>query len=248
MTPVVFSFIIPTLNEELYVPRLLESLTKQKGDDFEVIVVDACSKDETVHRAQSFANSLPHLSVIVNSKASASFQRNKGAHAAKGKWLIFVDADTVLLPDFLTTIRAYIEKVHPVFFTTWLVTDEKGLFNIFISVVVNFCYEILLHIGRPMAPGPLSVIARDTFFSIGQYDVTRRYGEDYDLSLRARRNHIRFQLLPRALYVMSCRRMRRNGYIRMTILYLWTTSRGAISGNVAQSVPGYETGGHVYRS
>jgi len=244
----VFSFIIPTLNEEQFLPRLLASLTEQESNDFEVVVVDAQSQDQTVPRAKAFAMRLPHLSVLSSNKANVSSQRNIGAKHTKGEWLIFVDADTVLTPEFLTEIRRYIAKVHPVFFTTWLKTDEKGLLDVFLSAIVILCYEVLLLVGRPLAPGPLTVIRRDIFTLLGEYDQSRPYGEDYDLSLRATKRHIRFQIFRRALYIMSLRRMRRHGYVNMAMLYIRTTILAAITGDVTRTVPGYKTGGHFYRS
>ncbi len=54
-----FSIIIPTLNEEKLIPRLLRNLSIQKEKNFEVIVVDAFSKDKTKNKVLEFKNNFP---------------------------------------------------------------------------------------------------------------------------------------------------------------------------------------------
>src|SRR5258706_4031142 len=90
-----FSVVIPALNEEKFLPKLLASLAAQTVKDFEVVVVDGSSKDKTVTVARSFAKKLPKLQVVVSKVASLPLQRNLGAKKTTGEWLIFIDADSV---------------------------------------------------------------------------------------------------------------------------------------------------------
>src|SRR5687768_1992393 len=83
------SIVIPTINEEEYLPNLLESIKKQNFKDYEIIVADAGSKDKTVEIAQK------HGCTIVPGGLPAK-GRNNGAKAARGELLFFLDADTVL--------------------------------------------------------------------------------------------------------------------------------------------------------
>ena len=88
------SVVIPALNEEKYLPQLLQSLSEQTQPDFEVVVVDGSSKDRTVELARSFSSKLPALNVIVSPTARLPLQRNLGARATSGEWLVFLDADS----------------------------------------------------------------------------------------------------------------------------------------------------------
>ena len=94
------SIVIPAFNEENYIQHLLMSLAKQTKKDFEVVVVDGSSSDNTVAVVNSFLNTLPTLRMIVSNQANLPLQRNIGARATHGKWLIFMDADTIALPVF----------------------------------------------------------------------------------------------------------------------------------------------------
>ena len=98
------SIVIPTLNEENYLPRLLNCLKKQKFKDYEIIVADADSKDKTREIAKSFG-----CRVVKGGLPSAG--KNAGARISKGNLILFLDAD-VLLPDnfFENTLKEFKER------------------------------------------------------------------------------------------------------------------------------------------
>jgi glycosyltransferase involved in cell wall biosynthesis len=90
------SVIIPTLNEEPRLERLLKSLQKQTFKDFEVIIVDGGSKDKTVDIANRFS-----AKVFVKEKCKEFPSRNIGADIANGDVLLFLSADVFLPVDIL---------------------------------------------------------------------------------------------------------------------------------------------------
>ena len=79
----IFSIIIPTYNEEEYLPVLLESIKKQDFDDYEVIVADANSTDRTREIAEEYG-------CIVVDGGLPGVGRNNGARVAKGEYLLFL--------------------------------------------------------------------------------------------------------------------------------------------------------------
>jgi len=87
------SIIIPTLNEEKFLPHLLISLKEQTFKDFEIIVADNNSTDAT----RSIA--LKSGAKMVEGGLPAR-GRNNGAKVARGEWLLFLDADVILPPGF----------------------------------------------------------------------------------------------------------------------------------------------------
>lgn len=97
------SIIICTLNEQYYLPKLLDSLSSQQdAPDFEVIVVDAGSEDETAKVALKYAESMPYpLHFEDFNHRGVARQRNHGAVLAQFDYLLFLDADVVLPVDFL---------------------------------------------------------------------------------------------------------------------------------------------------
>jgi len=88
------SIIIPTLNEEDYLPLVLESIQKQTFKDCEVIIADAGSKDATLEIARKYG-----CKIVAGGLPAKG--RNNGAKVAKGDVLLFLDADVILPPSFL---------------------------------------------------------------------------------------------------------------------------------------------------
>ncbi|PIV12587.1 MAG: teichoic acid biosynthesis protein, partial [Candidatus Nealsonbacteria bacterium CG03_land_8_20_14_0_80_36_12] len=86
------SIIIPTLNEEKYLPSLLEEIKKQNFSDYEIIVADGGSEDKTVKIARNYGCK------IVKGGLPAK-GRNEGAKIAEGDILLFMDADNIFLPE-----------------------------------------------------------------------------------------------------------------------------------------------------
>src|SRR5579872_2229375 len=88
----IVSVIIPTKNEERNIARCLQSIKNQTYKEFELIVIDNRSVDHTQEIAK-------HYTKLVFTKGpERSSQRNYGAEKAKGKYLLFIDADMELTP------------------------------------------------------------------------------------------------------------------------------------------------------
>ncbi len=100
------SVIVPTYNEEKYVGKTLESIKNQKTNlDYEIVVSDCNSEDKTVIIAKKYANK-----VVRSEKRSIASARNTGAKHAKGEIFVFIDADTILMSDYLEFINSKFQK------------------------------------------------------------------------------------------------------------------------------------------
>src|SRR3989344_1216243 len=132
-----FSVIIPTLNEAKFLPNLLKDLSKQTNQDFEVIIVDGKSKDDTLKKAESLRTQLPQLVILENAKRNVSHQRNLGAKHAQGKVLLFVDADSGLPPFFLDGIKYKLSKKPTDMFTAWIKPDSNNTPDPAIAPIIN---------------------------------------------------------------------------------------------------------------
>lgn len=94
------SVIIPTLNEELALPTTLTHLIAEPGE-YEVIGVDGGSRDRTI----DILAAEPRVTVVTAPKGRAS-QMNAGAKYARGEWLLFLHADTLLPQGALNRLNA----------------------------------------------------------------------------------------------------------------------------------------------
>lgn len=241
-----FSIIIPTLNEEKFLPKLLDSLVRQTRKDFEVVVVDGSSKDKTVAVTRSFTRKLPKLQVIVSHQASLPLQRNLGAKEAKGQWLVFVDADSVLMPYFVNRLSVFIQKTSPKWFTTWCLPDSDTVNDAIYTLLANIFWESMFIIKRPAAPGPLNCILRDLFRTVGGYDETQAFNEDVEFGLRLAKHGATLTFLRETLYVWSMRRIRREGKMKLLNQYIVAMIPILLFNRPFKAMPGYIMGGHIY--
>jgi glycosyltransferase involved in cell wall biosynthesis len=105
--PPAVSVIIPAYNAGRTIDAALHSVFIQTYRDFEVIVVDDDSTDDTAARLQAWGD---RIIVTRQPNAGPAAARNLGIRMARGKWLAFLDADDVWLPNKLERQVAYFEK------------------------------------------------------------------------------------------------------------------------------------------
>lgn len=241
-----FSVIIPTLNEEGFLPKLLGSLADQTNKNFEVIVVDGSSKDKTVHSAKKFEKLLPSLQIIVTKNPSLPRQRNLGAKAARGTWLIFVDADSIVLPYFIDRAIHFIKEQAPRLFTTWCRSDNDDPKDAVHTLFYNIYIEATLIFKKPLTPGPLTIVHREAFEHVGGYDEEHVYNEDVDFGLRLYKAGIHLSILRETLFVWSLRRFRKEGTLKVLNQYAVSLFPIILFNRSMKSMPGYVMGGHIY--
>jgi len=95
------SVIIPIYNSEKYIDKCLSSLLNQSFQDFEIIVIDDGSSDNSRQKADEILKGRHNCTIISKDNAGVSAARNSGLLLAKGEWITFVDSDDYLAPDFL---------------------------------------------------------------------------------------------------------------------------------------------------
>lgn len=241
-----FSVIIPALNEEKFLPKLLVSLAAQTKKNFEVIVVDGNSIDRTVEVARKFASKLPFLAVEISSRASLPLQRNLGAKKARAEWFIFIDADSIVLPYFIDRVEQYIDSEKPKLFTTWVRPDSEVPGDALLTLLGNMFVEGSIILKRQLSPGPLTVVDRQDFEKVGGYDENLKFGEDFDFAQRLAENSVHLKILRETLYVWSMRRIRREGKLKMLQFYAKVSLQALLTKKISGDIPGYIMGGHLY--
>lgn len=242
------SVIIPTLNEEKYLPFLLLSLAQQSFQDFEVIVVDGNSDDQTVKVAKSFEKKVSNLHILESKKRSLPYQRNMGASKATGDWLLFIDADTVCLPYMTERVKAFTALTKSHFFTSWCRSDTDTCGDAKTALVANYVLEYGFGMKQPLAPGPFTVVKRTVFDWVGGYDDTATFGEDYDLTLRLLKRGISYDIIRETLFIWSMRRIRTHGAFQMIRQYFTGAVYMFFFKKALKKMPGYTMGGHAYMS
>ena len=122
------SVIIPTFNREGHIGRCLDSVVTESFADYQVVVVDNASTDDTVSVAGRYLDRMD-LEVVVNDvNHERSFSRNRGAKIARGRYLLFLDSDDELTSGALERGAEFIagDPGRLFFFQVLRVVDESG--------------------------------------------------------------------------------------------------------------------------
>jgi len=240
------SVVIPTLNEEDYLPRLLSDLGKQKSKNFEVIVVDASSKDKTKDVALRFSSQFPSM-FFTTERRNVSYSRNYGASYAQGNYLVFLDADARINSGFTKNLESVIHKKKGLLFIPYLLPEENSSQAKILFEFVNFFIGLSNNTGRPFSSSG-SMICEKYFFSlIGRFNEQLFIAEDHDLIYKALQWGVRAKILPSVKIKFSLRRMKKDGKLNMIYKYFLVSAHLIFRGNVKKKMFAYEMGGQRYK-
>jgi glycosyltransferase involved in cell wall biosynthesis len=230
------SIVIPTYNEEEYLPLLLRSIEAQTFKDYEVVVSDNHSKDKTRELAGEYG-----ARIVDGGMPSAG--RNNGAAAAKGDILLFLDAD-VILPDpwFLQMTVAEFEKRALGAATMKIAPMSDKMVDKAFHDAFNY-FMWMTQATVPHAPG-FCIFARKTVHDkIGGFDEEIKLAEDHDYVHRAAKV-AKFGLLKTYKIPVSVRRFERDGRAKtgakMLLAELYLRTRGNIKTDIFNYTFGHD--------
>lgn len=207
------SIVVPALNEEKYISLLLDSIKSQDFDDYEVIVADAGSADQTVPIVKSY-----QYNVIKGGLPARG--RNQGAKYAKGDLLLFLDADVVLPEHFLQkTLKEFTDRSLDVASFRMIPLPLRLFSSIFMDIFYNGPIIILEKALPHAAVGIL--IKRDVFDKIEGFDENITLAEDHYLARRAQKLFSAKCGIIRSVKIfVSDRRFRKDGWVKTGVKYL----------------------------
>jgi glycosyltransferase involved in cell wall biosynthesis len=207
------SIIIPALNEEKYLPLLLESIKKQKSKDYELILADAGSKDKTIEIAKN-----NNCKIVPGGLPAKG--RNEGAKFAKGETLFFLDADTILPDDFLEkAVTEFNERNLDLASFCLIALPKNKISSFFLNIFYNKPI-VLLESALPHAATGIFV-KKDIFKKIGGFDEDVKLAEDHYLARRAQRVFkAKIGIIRSTKVFVSDRRFKTDGWIKIGIKYL----------------------------
>ncbi len=237
-----FSVIIPTSNEERYIGKILESLKNQTFKDFEVIIVDAGSKDNTKNIAYKFKKYFKHFKFIIEKRKGISLARNIGARVSKGDILVFLDSDGTFEKDFLRKAADQIKK-RKLNVTGCLVNPiSKDMTIKFYFLIYNLWLWIAQYF-YPHMPGFCIFCDRKTFIKLKGFDESIVMAEDMDFVNRSKKIG-KFRILKKVRINTSMRRFEEEGRLKMGIKYLLVLFYRIFVGEIRSDVFKYKMGYH----
>lgn len=98
------SVIVPIYNSSLFLERCIDSIIAQTSKDWELILVDDGSTDNSAEKCRDYANADSRIKYIFKENGGVSSARNAGLDAARGEFVMFVDSDDAIAPNTLERV------------------------------------------------------------------------------------------------------------------------------------------------
>jgi glycosyltransferase involved in cell wall biosynthesis len=179
----IVSVIIPTYNRGWIVQDAIDSVLVQDFSDYELIVVDDGSDDNTPTILEAYRNK---ITLLRQSNRGVSAARNRGIEAASGRWIAFLDSDDLWLPRKLSTQvkffkdhpDAVINQTQEIWIRNGVRVNPKKRHHKFSGMIFEQCLALC-------RVSPSAVMLNKSLFDhVGVFDEQLPACEDYDLWLR----------------------------------------------------------------
>lgn len=191
-----FSIVIPAWNRQALIGRTINSCLAQDFADFEIVVVDDGSSDDTCGAVMAFGD--PRIRYVWQANAGASAARNRGGAEARGQYLAFLDSDDEFLPGKLSAFHAAIAAAGPGYCwysPLWFHRgDGNRLAKPTRAIGEGEPVGDYLFAAEGLMQTSTLVIPRDLFLKVG-FDPALRTLEDLDLCLRLEAAGGRFRMV-----------------------------------------------------
>lgn len=203
------SIIIPTKNEEKYLPILLKSIRSQSYKDYEIIVADNGSSDKTQEIALSFGCKLTEGGL-------PGPGRNRGFTASSGDVILFLDSDTELIDqDFLEKSLKEFDERKLAMAVPSAVTEGNYLDRLFFRYW-NYFVKFAQLTRDPLAGGWCIFVRRGLHEKLEGFNENLMLGEDSDYARRGVKFG-KFRMLRSTRIRVSSRRLKKEGYLKVAL-------------------------------
>lgn len=207
----ILSIVIPTYNEEEYLPQLLESIRRQSFRDYEIIVADANSTDRTREIAEEYG-------CVVVDGGMPAVGRNNGAKVAKGEYILFLDSDLQLTDEYLNDmIYEFRMERLGIGITQMTPLSEKTQDKILHEFANIFMMSI--ESVKPHGAGCYGIIVKRSLHEeFDGFNEALTFGEDTDYIERIAKKE-RFKVLRKPKIGVSTRRLEEEGLLTLVRQY-----------------------------
>jgi len=195
------SIVLPTYNRARLLSPVINSVLNQSYMDWELIVVDDGSEDETGEIIKGFTDDRIRYIYQVNTKSPGA--RNTGIRASNGRYVKFLDSDDLLLPSNLEEHVKKMEAKPELGLTAsgWEEVDRK--FNS-LGTQRPWLYRSVIDLTTLLYSCPFppsaAMVKREWLLNVGMFDPQQFYVEDWDLWLRLAHSRCVIEWIPQVLW------------------------------------------------
>ena len=192
-----FSVIIPLYNKAPYVEKAIRSVLNQTFKEFELIVVDDGSTDDSLGVAKNCLLQTINYKLIEQHNQGVSVARNNGVKKAKYPYICFLDADDWWAPTFLEEMKALIDEFPDagIYGSAYYIVKNGrqrvapiGVDKNFSKGLINYCRVYAKTLCMPLWTGA-TIIKKTIFEEENGFKPKLKLGEDFDLWIRIAMKH-----------------------------------------------------------
>ncbi|OWY65471.1 hypothetical protein B7486_41835 [cyanobacterium TDX16] len=199
------SVVIPAYKRDRVIERVIRSVLKQTHQNFEILVVDDGSKDDTESVVSSLSEEDSRIRYFCHdTNRGAQAARNTGARKARGEWIAFLDSDDYFTPNSLEArlLVAQSESVKVVHSKCLILKEDESMTTYGTPELDSYIYhELLTHYG-PLFSGLL--IAKEALENVGYLDEQIISYQDWDTVIRLAK-HYPFGFVAEPTFIYDCR-------------------------------------------
>lgn len=178
--PPKISVIIPVYNCEKYLREAIESVLNQTFKDFELIVIDDGSTDNTKEIIEDY-----DLTAVFKLNGGTASALNAGIRHSRGEWIKWLSADDVLYPDALQNLICNVYDKNVIYFTDYDIINENGeIIGEFLEQDRDMDQQRKDIKNYFFGNGSTSLIHKSVFEKCGMFDDSLKHSEDYDFWMR----------------------------------------------------------------
>jgi glycosyltransferase involved in cell wall biosynthesis len=184
--PPLVSVLMPAYNAAAFLDLTIESVLNQKFSDFELLIIDDCSQDNTFEIANKWVLVDDRIQIIRNSSnLGIAGNRNKAVSLARGKYIAWQDADDISFPDRLALQSAYLELNPDVGIVggSMEIFSENQILGYRHYPQTDDLIRRAIFRYSPIAQ-PTAMILADALHKVGAYDLSLPPAEDLDMTFR----------------------------------------------------------------
>ena len=186
-----FSIIVPLYNKAPYIRKALESVMSQTYHDFECIVINDGSSDNSLEVVQNFVDGLKiedrRLKIVDQENAGVAAARNRGVKESRGEYICFLDADDWWEQNYLDEMDKLIQEYPEAGLYGcdyyYVKNGRKKIYPKDADGYIDYC-KVYTHCGAmPIHPNG-AIIPRKVFDEVGGFDMRIKMGEDFILFMQ----------------------------------------------------------------
>lgn len=184
-----FSIIIPCFNIENYIKETVESILNQKYNDFEIILINDGSTDNTLYEMNELQKKDKRIRIFTQNNKGVSYTRNRGIEISRGEYLYFLDADDIISPKLMEEAeKVFLDSSVSIFSFGYKMQEINNIKNFYATKYDGKTFYskdfLKLFLRYEIAQCMCSFIIKKKDFINQRFDNNLITGEDSDFQMQ----------------------------------------------------------------